>query len=445
MPNSLITIGKSGALAARSALDVTAQNIANVNNEGYARRTVGLEEVGSKAGLGWDATTSLSGVRVASINRTTSAFLQSEARRTGSDVQRASAELTGLRSAENAIEQAGIFPAITEFEASLVRLSADPLNPSLRAAVIAQTDTLVQTFNLAAGELQTAGEGAFAAASDGVRQVNQIAEELTRTNAALVRVQTGSSNQAVLLDQRDALLARLADHSGISVAFGDKGQTTVRLGDASGPALVAGTQLQELEVAQAADGTLSYTLGGLGVALASGGLAGHAQGAQAITDTRTRLDDIAVSFIAQVNTAQTSGTTPDGAAGQPLLAGADAASLSLLTRDGAALATAPAGAPSGSRDNANLQNLRDVLATSGPAGRTDALLFSLSSTIDSRSTTRDALGTIAETAATALAAETGVDLDTEATNLLRYQQAFQASGRVIQVASDLFDTLLGIR
>ena len=148
---------------------------------------------------------------------------------------------------------------------------------------------------------------------------------------------------------------------------------------------------------------------GLGVALASGGLAGHAQGAQAIADYRIQLDDIAASFIAQVNTAQTSGTTPDGATGQPLLAGADAASLSLVTRDGNALATAPAGASAGSRDTANLQNLRDVLAASGPAGRTDALLFSLSATIDSRNTTRDALGTIAETAATALAAETGVD------------------------------------
>ena len=34
--------------------------------------------------------------------------------------------------------------------------------------------------------------------------------------------------------------------------------------------------------------------------------------------------------------------------------------------------------------------------------------------------------------------------DAEAANLLRFQQAFQASGRVMQAASDIFDTLLGI-
>ena len=38
--------------------------------------------------------------------------------------------------------------------------------------------------------------------------------------------------------------------------------------------------------------------------------------------------------------------------------------------------------------------------------------------------------------------ESGVNLDEEAANLLRYQQAYQASGKMIEVASKLFDTLL---
>jgi flagellar hook-associated protein 1 FlgK len=38
----------------------------------------------------------------------------------------------------------------------------------------------------------------------------------------------------------------------------------------------------------------------------------------------------------------------------------------------------------------------------------------------------------------------GVNLDEEAANLLRYQQAYQASGKVMQIASDLFDVLLSL-
>jgi flagellar hook-associated protein 1 len=39
----------------------------------------------------------------------------------------------------------------------------------------------------------------------------------------------------------------------------------------------------------------------------------------------------------------------------------------------------------------------------------------------------------------------GVNLDEEAANLMRYQQAYQACGKVLQVASTMFDTILGIR
>lgn len=38
----------------------------------------------------------------------------------------------------------------------------------------------------------------------------------------------------------------------------------------------------------------------------------------------------------------------------------------------------------------------------------------------------------------------GVNLDEEAANLLRYQQAYQAAGKVMQIASSLFDTLLSL-
>ncbi|NOU02756.1 MAG: flagellar hook-associated protein FlgK, partial [Novosphingobium sp.] len=60
-------------------------------------------------------------------------------------------------------------------------------------------------------------------------------------------------------------------------------------------------------------------------------------------------------------------------------------------------------------------------------------------------TTSAALSTIANAAQVSLDSQAGVDLDEEAVNLVRYQQAFQASGKAIQVASTLFDTLLALR
>jgi flagellar hook-associated protein 1 FlgK len=88
--------------------------------------------------------------------------------------------------------------------------------------------------------------------------------------------------------------------------------------------------------------------------------------------------------------------------------------------------------------------MRSALDTSGAASGTNALLFDISSRVAGRTVTRDALGAIASAAQATLQQQAGVDLDTEAANLMRFQQAFQASGRAMQVASDIFQTLVGI-
>jgi flagellar hook-associated protein 1 FlgK len=54
----------------------------------------------------------------------------------------------------------------------------------------------------------------------------------------------------------------------------------------------------------------------------------------------------------------------------------------------------------------------------------------------------DVSGSIATSTETARANQDGVNLDEEAANLLQYQQAYQASAKMIQVAQNMFDTLL---
>ena len=47
-------------------------------------------------------------------------------------------------------------------------------------------------------------------------------------------------------------------------------------------------------------------------------------------------------------------------------------------------------------------------------------------------------------ASEALQSSSGVNLDEEAANLLRYQQAYQASAKVLEIASTLFDEILAL-
>lgn len=444
MASDLLSIGRSGALAARIGLDVTAQNIANASTEGYVRRSAQMAEMASTGGAYRIGDLSLSGVRLDSITRNADAFRQAEVRRTGSDVARGTAEAAGLSNIESAIEQSGVYNAIVGFEASLQQLTQDPVDTSLRASVIEKARTMVGTFQIAAQELTAAGEGLQFLASDGVTQVNQIAGELARTNTRLSRASDATSDKTSLLDQRDKLLQQLSQFGNIGATFAVDGTVAVKLGGTTGIDLVTGGDAVAVGMATASDGTVSFDVGGANVTLAGGSLAGQQMALTKLAQMKVDVDGLAEDIVTTFNAAQLTGDDLDGDPGAAIFSGITAATMTLTVSDVRKLATAPLGSATGSRDAGNLTNIRNTLGALNPANGMDQILFDISGTLAGRNITLEALQTIAGTAQIALSAQSGVDLDAEAVNLVRYQQAFQASGKVMQVASDIFDTLLGI-
>lgn len=445
MSSDLLSIAKSGAKAARVSLDVTAQNIANASTEGYVRRTVALKELAGVGSLMNGSQVTLAGVRVDAFIRNADAFRLSEVRRTTSDAVRAGAEVSGLESIETAVETADVYSAVVDFEAALQQLAADPNNGALRALTMEQGNTLASSFNVAMTGLDTAGEGMRFQASDSVAQVNKLSEELARVNQNIARTQNGSADQASMLDRRDLLLQSLSEFADISTSFDEFHRVEVHLGSPAGPVLVSGNSTATMAMATAADGTISFTVGGGAVAVGGGSLAGNAQALVKLADVKTNLDSIATNIMTVANDAQANGVDQNGATGAPMFSGTGAGDMKMAMSSGAAIATAPAGAGAGSRDAANLTALRNALTSANPAGGVDGILYDVSSSIAGRKISRDTLETIASNAQAALQAQAGVDIDQEAVNLVRFQQAFQASGRVMQVASDIFDTLLSIR
>jgi flagellar hook-associated protein 1 len=445
MASDMLQIAASGVRAARAGLEVTSQNIANAGTEGYVRRSVRLSELAMSGGFGRTGDVSFSGVWIDGVARNADLFRQSEVRRTGADQSRAGAELTGLGNIEAAIEQSSLYPALTAFEANLARLVADPVNPAMRAAVLEGARTLSTTFNIAARGLSDVSTGLRFEASDGVAQVNLLAGELGRVNLQLSRTSSGSSDQSVLLDQRDSLLEKISAFADVTTSFAPDRTVEVRLGGSGGPLLVSGGIASTLGMATAGDGTVSFSLGGSPVSPGAGSLAGKAQALVAVRETATSLDALANGLIAAVNTVQTGGVTLDGSAGAAMFAGSGAAGIAVALTAPGQIATAPAGAGAGSRDPANLNALLSAFSAADIAGQADALLFGVSSRVAGSRITAEALDAIAGQAQLALDSQAGVDLDAEAVNLVRFQQAFQASGKAIQVAANVIDTILALR
>lgn len=448
MASDLLSIAKSGVRTARAGLDVTSSNIANASSEGYVRRSVSTSEIRSTTTLTNSAGLSLSGSRVTGIVRNADAFRQSEVRRTGSDAARATAEVSGLENIESALEDTGVYDAIVDFESALQNLASDTTDSSLRAAAVESGRTLAQTFNTASQALDATGEELRTDAQGGVDEVNKLAGELARINQKLSI--SGSSDQSALLDQRDSLLEQLSGKVDISTSFNSDQTVTVTLGGNSssggstGVALVSGSTAGTLSMTTATDGTVSFAVNGSAVTLSGGSIAGDSLALTQLAQTRTRLDSIASSIVQTVNDAQANGADLDGNTGQALFSGTTAADMTMIADSGSDIAAAAAGSGAKSRDASNLTSLRSSLESADPAGDMDTLLFDVSSAVSGRTTTRDTLQALATSAEEALDAQAGVNLDDEAVKLVEYQQAYQASAKIMQVASDIFDSILAI-
>jgi len=107
--------------------------------------------------------------------------------------------------------------------------------------------------------------------------------------------------------------------------------------------------------------------------------------------------------------------------------------------------------PGGVSDNRNavlLGQLQQVKTLIGNSASYEAAYSQLVGEIGSRTrevqVTSESQKVVAERAKDAQQSLVGVNLDEEAANLIRYQQAYQAAGKVMQVASTLFNEILAI-
>ena len=85
-----------------------------------------------------------------------------------------------------------------------------------------------------------------------------------------------------------------------------------------------------------------------------------------------------------------------------------------------------------------------LISTLDPTGTMNNILTDISGTVQSATTTQTTLQTLSSAAAASLSSQSGVNLNTEAVNLVQFQQAFQASGKVMQTASTIFTTIFNL-
>ena len=446
--SDLLGIGASGVKAYQSALTTVSENIANVGTAGYARRAADLREIAPTVGISSGGGIQVGqGVLVTGVTRSADALRAADVRNSSADLARSETGVAWLDRIETTLTGNQLGDRLSGFFNAAKAVAADPTASVPRSALLEQATSVAGSFAATGKALDNLDADLDSTADTAVSTLSSLGAALAKVNDGLGRATAGSNGAAQLADQRDQILDQISAISDVSVTLDAAGRASVKLGNAGGPTFVQGNQSGDVTFARGSDGTVSFALHGaqtVSVVTPNGGaLAGLADGAARIADARTKLAAIATSFTDGVNTVQAQGRDLSGNPGAAIFAvGTSPTDISLSLTDPNGIAAASVGG--GPRDNGNLKNL-DALRTSGAfEANTTALVSGNAAALASRKQVADAQSSIRDGAISARDAVSGVNLDSEAVDLLRFQQAYSASSRVIQVARDTLQSILDI-
>lgn len=445
----LLGIARDGMAAQAYGLNVTGQNVSNVNTPGYVRRSALLETRGHGLGVAVQGT-------ARSFDRFVYGRVLTEQGKQGS----ASARGASLGDVEGIVAPAsgGISEKLDTFFRALMQLSGTAGDMPARIEALTRSRELAETISQTAATLAQKSSDVITAAQGVSAEVNEKLARIASLNEQIAAAQGQGDHAADLRDNRNELLRDVSARIGAHFIDEPSGGVTVF---AAGTVLVEGNTAGSLSVDVDGAGLMRISLdrpsGRLDITrgVDQGALGGLREFRDTdLATTRNTLDKFAFDLANAVNGLHASGVGLDGVSGRPLftpplaLNGA-AYSLSVdasLLNDPRALAASStvAGLPSGGDNARAMANL--ATASLGGGGLPREQLASWVADVGSRKSAAD--NDMAMRQDTTHQAEilhesaSGVSLDDETISLTKYQRAFEASARVLRTADELLQNLL---
>lgn len=244
MTSNLLSIGKSGLLAAQVGLSTTGHNITNANVDGYNRQVV-LQQTAkfNNAGYGFVG----SGTEVSQVKRQYDGFMAAQVNGAQSATSSLDAYYTQISQIDNMLADptAGLSPAMSDFFKGVQDFSSNPSSVSSRQALLSSANSLTARFQGLSARLTEIGDGVNSQITSNVKVINSYAKQIAELNTSITNLTVNESNQPNdLLDQRDQLITELNKYVKATVQPGAGNSTTVSIG--SGQPLVVGNKNFEL-------------------------------------------------------------------------------------------------------------------------------------------------------------------------------------------------------
>lgn len=456
--SAAMEIGKNGLSIYSVATEVTSENIANVNTPGYSRQRVILETAPPTTANGFPLGT---GVKISTVERYYDGLLQKQLVNSqttqGFDTTKSSV-LQQIEPTFNEVSNDGLGAAITNFFGAWQDLTLNPAGSAERQAVLSRTQTLTDNFK----SVSTALTDTINTQNDSLvpltDSINATLKNIAQLNSQIKTTELVSGNANETRDQRDQLIRDLSQQIGITYTENSDGTTDVNYAD-GGASLVSGSTAGSFSLTVNA-GTGLYDVNVTppgGVAAVVAPTTGQLGATIALRDTiipgyLAKVDALANTIATQVNTQHQLGFDQGGAAGVPFFTGTTAATISLNSAgitgtDKIAASSSPLllGDNSNALALAQLQGQKVMSANTATFGSYfNGLVSTVGLDVQSAKNTEAQDIAFTKQLTTLRESNSGVSLDEELTNLVKYQRSYQASSKLITTATDMMDTVIAM-
>jgi len=204
--NAILNAGVTGMLSHQAALNVTANNVANVQTEGYARKVVDYGAI-VVDGIG-------AGVEISEVRRVTDEFIAKELRlaTAGSEQYKAMAEIhSQLQSLlGDPADNKSLTGKLDSVNAAFAALSVDPTSSISRSAALSQIESFGIESNRLLTQVQELRKEADSHIAEEVEVVNQAILRIYELNLEIKSATLSGQPVGELLDQRDKALTDIS-------------------------------------------------------------------------------------------------------------------------------------------------------------------------------------------------------------------------------------------
>jgi flagellar hook-associated protein 1 FlgK len=447
-----LNIALQSLLTQQTAIETTSNNIANVNTPGYSRQRAELSET-DPVTIG--SLTLGTGVEVSQISSLRDSILDSRVNQETQQQGQLGSYLSNSQQVQtlfNETNGSGLQAPLTAFFSSLSQLGSNPSDPNVRGSLVTAAGNLASAFNQTSASLTATQNGIDRSVVQTVSQINTLSAQIATVNAQVSGAIGSGQNAGPYIDQRNQLINQLSGLVDVSTI--DAGNGSLTLTTSSGAPLVAGGQSFQLTTQVNANGLQSIFSQGTDVTskITSGQLAGELQVRDnLIPSALSSIDDLAASLATAVNTQNQAGFDLNGAPGGNIFApvgstAGAAASLSVAITDGSKIAASADGSPG---DNANANKLlaiqnQTIVNGETPLSAYSSLVFQIGSDVSTAQSKEDAGTQVLQQLTNLQGGVSGVDINEESANLVRFQNAYQAAAQVSSIINSLLETTINM-